>query len=365
MKQQVYKIVLTGGPCAGKSTAKSWVYNYLTKLGYTVVFIDETATFMINSGITPWGCISGAHYQLYQMKMQIAKEEIMLDASKVLKNANKIVLICDRGALDNLAYMSKQEFNHIMDKLGLTMVTLRDSYDAVFHLVTAAKGAVEFYTTSNNEARTETVEEAIELDDKLIAAWTGHPHLRVIDNNCDFESKMSRLLKEIAAFLGEPEPYEIERKFLIEYPNIDWLESCITCQKVDIVQTYLNSNNEGEEVRVRQRGINGDYIYFETIKRNISDIKRIETERRISEKEYLRLLMNVDTSRRPIRKTRHCLMYNNQYFEIDTYPFWKDKAIAEIELSDENAQIVFPEQLKVIKEVTDDVAYKNASLALL
>ena len=45
------------------------------------------------------------------------------------------------------------------------------------------------------------------------------------------------------------------------------------------------------------------------------------------------------------------------------YPFWHDKAIVEIELSDENAQIEFPPQLKVICEVTDDPNYKNAHLA--
>ena len=66
---------------------------------------------------------------------------------------------------------------------------------------------------------------------------------------------------------------------------------------------------------------------------------------------------------RPIRKTRYCLTYDNQYFEIDVYPFWKDKAIMEIELSNESAEIRFPDQIKVIREVTDDEAYKNASLA--
>ena len=66
-----------------------------------------------------------------------------------------------------------------------------------------------------------------------------------------------------------------------------------------------------------------------------------------------------------IRKTRYCLTYENQYFEIDVYPFWNDKAIVEIELSDENTEVVFPEQIKVIKEVTDDEAYKNASLAVI
>ena len=73
--------------------------------------------------------------------------------------------------------------------------------------------------------------------------------------------------------------------------------------------------------------------------------------------------MQEDTTKRQIRKTRYCLTYENQYFEFDVYPFWKDKAIVEIELSDENATVIFPKEIKVIKEVTDDDAYKNASLA--
>ena len=95
----------------------------------------------------------------------------------------------------------------------------------------------------------------------------------------------------------------------------------------------------------------------------MSDIKRVEVEKRLSQSEYLTLLMEADTTKRQIRKTRYCLTYKGQYFEIDIYPFWDDKAIAEIELSDENAEIVFPSQIKVIKEVTEDESYKNASLA--
>lgn len=129
-----------------------------------------------------------------------------------------------------------------------------------------------------------------------------------------------------------------------------------------MIQTYLKSA-AGEEVRVRQRGVDGSYIYFQTTKRRVTDLKRVEIERRLSQAEYLRLLMEADTSRRQIRKTRYCLTYQNQYFEIDLYPFWQDKAIAEIELSDENAQVVFPEQIQVIKEVTGDESYTNASLA--
>src|SRR5699024_10827661 len=113
------------------------------------------------------------------------------------------------GALDNKEYMNDLEFAEAIQFIGSNEVELRDNYDAVFHLVTAAKGAEEFYTTANNSARTETVEEAAALDDKLISAWAGHPHLRVIDNPLTFEDKMKKLIAEIASFLGEPEPYEI------------------------------------------------------------------------------------------------------------------------------------------------------------
>jgi len=73
--------------------------------------------------------------------------------------------------------------------------------------------------------------------------------------------------------------------------------------------------------------------------------------------------MNADTSKHPIRKTRYCLIYQNQYFEIDIYPSWNDKAIVEIELNNEKQEIKFPQELKIIKEVTNDNNYKNISLA--
>ena len=360
-KMEISKIVITGGPSAGKTTAMSWVQNAFTQMGYTVLFVPETATELITGGVAPWTCGTNAEYQKCQMKLQIEKEKIFEQAARTM-TADKILIVCDRGTLDNKAYMNDIEFAEVIQFIGSNEVELRDNYDAVFHLVTAAKGAEEFYTTANNSARTETVEEAAALDDKLISAWTGHPHLRVIDNTTNFEEKMKRLIAEISSFLGEPEPYEIERKYLIEYPDIKWLESNPSCRRIEIIQTYLNSA-AGEEVRVRQRGVNGHYIYFQTIKRKVSDVKRVEIERRLSQAEYLKLLMEADTTKRQIRKTRYCLTYENQYFEIDVYPFWDDRAIAEIELSDENAKIVFPKQIKVIKEVTDDDSYKNASLA--
>ncbi|MCR5120385.1 MAG: CYTH domain-containing protein, partial [Lachnospiraceae bacterium] len=250
----------------------------------------------------------------------------------------------------------------VLEKTGKSVIELRDGYDAVFHLVTAAKGAEEFYTTANNEARSEGIKQASELDDKLIEAWTGHPHFRVIGNDQDFDTKIKKLITEIAGFLGEPEPYEIERKYLIEYPDIKALESDPKCSKVEIIQTYLKSDND-EEVRIRQRGADGDYIYFKTIKRRVSGLKRVEIEKHLTQKEYLTLLMEADTTKRQIRKDRYCLNYDGQYFEIDVYPFWQDKAIVEIELNDEKQEVRFPEMLHVIREVTDEEEYKNSSLA--
>lgn len=358
---EITKIVLTGGPCAGKTTAMSRIQNDFTRMGYTVLFVPETATELITGGVAPRTCGSNADYQKCQLQLQLEKERIFESAARTM-DAEKILIVCDRGALDNKAYMDAAEFKLALSFLDTNEVELRDNYDAVFHLVTAAKGAEEFYTTANNAARTETIAEAAALDDKLISAWTGHPHLRVIENSTDFEGKLKRLITEISSFLGEPEPFEIERKFLIKYPDIAWLENHPSCKRIEIIQTYLRSSPD-EEVRVRQRGCDGNYIYVKTTKRKVSDIKRVEIERRLSQREYLSLLMEADTTKRQIRKTRYCLTYENQYFEIDVYPFWSDKAIAEIELCNEEQPVKFPPELSIIKEVTDDDSYKNASLA--
>ena len=134
------------------------------------------------------------------------------------------------------------------------------------------------------------------------------------------------------------------------------------CKKLDITQTYLKSTN-GDERRVRARGSNGDYMYYLTEKKRLSNLKRIETERRLTQDEYLNLLMESDNNLRTIKKTRYCLTENNQYFEIDVYPEWDKEAIMEIELNDENEKINIPKQIKVIQEVTDDERYTNYQMA--
>ncbi len=358
---KISKIVLTGGPCAGKTTALTWIDNYFSKRGYTVLFVPETATELITNGVAPWTCETNYAYQTFQIRLQKIKEQIFDDAAKTMKN-DKILIVCDRGVLDNKAYMRDVEFKRILKEFKTSEIKERDSYDAVFHLVSAAKGKEEVYTLANNTARTESVEEAQKLDDKIISAWTGHPHFRIVDNSTEFEEKLERLLKEIALFLGEPEPFEIERKFLIYYPNIKELENMPNCTKVDITQTYLKSTDDVER-RIRARGIDGDYLYYLTEKRKISNLKRIEVERRLTQDEYLTLLMESDNQLHAIHKTRYCLAENNQYFEIDIYPEWDNQAIMEIELSSEDENIKTPEFIGIVKEVTNDESYKNYQMA--
>ena len=358
---KVNKIVLTGGPCAGKTTALNWINNYFSKRGYTVLFVPETATELITNGVAPWTCKTNYDYQTFQIRLQKMKEEIFDEAAKKMKN-DKILIVCDRGLLDNKAYMKDVDFKRILKEINSNEIKERDTYDAVFHLVSAAKGKEDVYTLANNNARTESIEEAKLLDDKIISAWTGHPHFRIIDNSTEFEEKLERLIKEIASFLGEPEPFEIERKFLIYYPNLKELDNMPNCTKVDITQTYLKSDNDVERI-VRARGINGDYLYYLTEKRKITNLKRIEIERKLSQDEYLKLLMESDNRLHTIHKTRYCLTENNQYFEIDIYPEWDNQAIMEIELSSEDEEIKVPSFIEIIDEVTDKEEYKNYQMA--
>ncbi len=361
-EKKITKIVITGGPCAGKSTAMSWIQNAFSRLGYTVLFVDETATQLITGGAAPWLNTSNRDFQWHLIQLQEAKERAFADIAGTMKS-DKILIVCDRGAMDNCAYMTEQEFGWVLKQMHTNEVAIRDQYDAVFHLVTAAKGAEKYYTLANNQARTETIEEAAALDDKLIAAWTGHPHFRVIDNSTGFEEKMLRLIREITAFLGEPAPLEIERKFLIERPSLHMLETLPNCERVEIVQTYLKTDKNTEELRIRQRGVNGHYIYFKTRKKKVSGMKRVEEEERITQEEYISLMVQADPACRPIHKERYCLSENGLYYEIDIYPDWPDKAVMEIELHSENQEIGFPEGIHVIREVTNDGAYSNHELA--
>ena len=158
-------------------------------------------------------------------------------------------------------------------------------------------------------------------------------------------------------------PLEIERKYLIEFPDLLWLESFPECRKHTITQIYIITE-AGERLRIRQIMEDGSYTYFKTLKRDITNVTRIEIEESISENDYKQLLAFADPKRRAIQKTRYCLPFRNHCFEIDIYPFWNDRAIMETELDSEDEEICFPPEVKIIREVTEEQEYRNSSLAL-
>ena len=73
----VKKIVLTGGPCAGKTTALAKIEQDLISLGYKVFVVGESATELIKSGVRPFGdkCLNLVEFQkiimLYQYFQKI------------------------------------------------------------------------------------------------------------------------------------------------------------------------------------------------------------------------------------------------------------------------------------------------------
>lgn len=347
----ITKIVITGGPCSGKTTALNWIQNAFSERGYKVLFCPETATALISGGVAPWTCGENVEYQKVQMYLQREKENVFVQAASTMKD-EKILIICDRGQMDNKAYCTDEEFRICLDYLKESEDDLRLNYDAVFHLVTAAKGAKDFYITSNNDARIETVEVAIDLDDKVIDAWTGHPNLKIIDNSIGFEDKMRHLISEMSAFLEEREAYEIKKKFLIEHPDVEKIESFPDFDKVEIIETYLNSNND-DEVWVRKQIYKNDITFFESRKQKTNDSDEIVVERRLREKEYNERLMNTDTSKDVIVKNQYRANLNNQHFEIDIYPISKKNAVLKVELTDPNEEICMPKEITVIKEITD------------
>ena len=153
--------------------------------------------------------------------------------------------------------------------------------------------------------------------------------------------------------------FEIERKFLIGYPDLNILERY---PKSDIAQTYLKTN-DGMTTRVRKRTSEGVTKYIFTEKKRVTDVTCIENERELSAEEYEVLLKLADPERRTVYKTRYCVPYGGRVVEVDVYPFWSDRAIAEVEMESEDEAVSLPDFIRVIRDVTAEKQYKNAAIA--
>ena len=342
-------IVLSGGPSGGKSKALRALSEELEKLGLDVICVTEAAQSVLGGGFD-------RSRPVYEFQKAIALLQLETEKSAKERAGESSVIICDRGLMDCRVYLDDGDFERLKSELDLTEVDLRDRYDAVFHLDSTSSTDDTKYRT--NELRVESRLEASEINERSLRAWCGNPHYRFIPVKETFEEKFAILLREVKAFLGIPKPLEIERKYLIKYPDLDCL-STLVCSKSHIFQTYLLGENG--RYRLRKRGENGKNIFIKTVKSKISETVREEVETRLTEEEYEALLKEGAVIG-SIEKDRYCLMYGGVYYEIDVFPFWKHQAYIEVELLSENDSVVLPEFIELIREVTYDSRYKNSSL---
>jgi predicted ATPase len=239
-----FKFVLTGGPCGGKTTALARLFSYLRERGMEVITCPEAYTMLKTNGMSSQDiyAVDGMDriIQGAVLDIQMNYEDC---AERILRARNKpSVILCDRGTMDGSVYISDENFAYILNQRSTNIVQLRDNrYDAIFHLVTAANGAVSYYTLDNNEARTETPEEAVQVDNRTQQMWVGHPHLYVFDNSTDFEGKMRRLVNMVSRIVGLPSNLTRQSvKYLLKSPpNLQLFPPNVPYQLFEIEKVYL------------------------------------------------------------------------------------------------------------------------------
>ena len=362
---EIKKIVLTGGPCAGKTTALVKITEYFSGFGYKVFNVPEVPTIYSTAG---WNYLTPNRSLYYQgeraiLETQLALENQFVRLAEVCKKP--VLIVCDRGTMDISAYIQPEEWDEITAMAGTSPNELLERYDAVLHLVSAADGAEQYYTTATNATRYEQANEeglqiARMLDKKIIKAWTGHPHLRVINNHDDFEAKLNRVLNEISKVVGLPQPPHDERVYRIEM-----IGEIPECSESMITQTYLVAE-PGCEVRLRRREWSGGKVVnVHRSKKRISDSEVIETERQVDNNLYEQMQQQADPYRQTIRKRRQSFIWKGQFFQIDTFlsPV-SDLVMMETKGVAEQETVNFPPFIRVIEDVTGNRTYYNYNIAL-
>jgi len=375
----IYRVVLTGGPCGGKSTSLSLLSDRLRSLGFRVFVVPEAATLIVTGGgiwkafsdMTPDQVMA---FEGNLMNTKIALEDSFYAIAKA--SGEPCVIICDRGTMDTAAYLPKANWEVLLDTFNWNVMNLRDRrYDAVLHLVSSAIGAEKFYTTENNAARSETVDQARALDFKILNAWVGHPNIYIFDNSTDFQGKVQRVITQVCQVVGAPKPVNHKRKFVID-SSANNIIPPVVYEQFEVEQTYLLNSKGGQDkdgyTYIRRRGQNGSYHYSHSSlaatplnSTQESVASRTVLERHISGREYVALLKQADPNRMTVRKRVKCFIWNNQYFQLSTF---LDPAVnltvLETEVAEKN-KIELPDWLEAKYEVTGDERFSSFKISKL
>ena len=341
----------------------------LSDHGFMVFVVPETATLITSTGIDRRKMDRAKQVVMFEetiLDMQLAFEETYKKSVTGIFPDRRKVILLDRGIMDIKAFIPHEDFRTMLRKRGLSEVNVRDRYNGVIHLVTAAEGAEEYYTGANNAARIETPEEARSIDKKTIESWLGHPHFKIIDNRTDFEGKIKRTFETISEMLGIHVPLDKKEKYLVR--SVEY-EKLPTHQVIHMEEVYLRSRKRDEEVYIRKRGQQGSYLYFLARKRATKHAGTfVEEEELIVEQEYLTLKNLIDPRTDVVEKERICFLWNSQYFELDRYGGrWEGLVILKVEYdeaaggSDANR---IPAFVEVWEKITGNSRYTTRNLAI-
>lgn len=173
------RIVLTGGPGGGKTTAADL---YRRELGEEVVIVPEAATLLFSGGFprcTNIEAVRSAQQAIYHVQRNL--EDIQLN-----QYPNR-VLLCDRGTIDGAAYWPEGD-GSFFEYIGTTIEEELARYDAVIYFETAAVGGISI--EGGNPIRNENTEQAIALDKKLQNLWSQHSNFTFVPHDKSFLKKI-------------------------------------------------------------------------------------------------------------------------------------------------------------------------------
>jgi len=364
VNNDVSVIVVTGGPCAGKTALIDRVVTLLQRHDFAVATLSETPTGLIRSNITPEN-LTDYDFQELIIREQIRKENIRCRGLLKMNTDKERVLICDRAIFDSLAYIERSAFEEILADLGVSSNTdILSRYDLVVHMVTAANGAEEHYTTENNTARTESPEEARQLDKATKSAWSSHRNHRVIDNSTGFTEKVMRAISAFNRVLHMPNAREKERKHLVtDYGFAEEFVDEHNLSGVELVQAYTKIvDGEEERVRLRRDMETDEVACVRTRKTETKDFgERGETSEDITKSEFRD---EVSESVYPAMvKDRYYLYAEGYRFVIDVIKEPVRRAYVEVELVSMEEDPAPPLGLdKHTRQVTGEKKHKAAAI---
>lgn len=174
------RIVVTGGPGGGKTTAADL---FRREIGEAVVIVPEAATILYSGGFPR----SPDHEIVRYSQKAIFSVQCNLEDAQATLFPNR-VLICDRGTIDGAAYWPGTADSFFVE-MNTSLKEQYKRYDAVIFFETAAVGGISI--EGGNPIRTESLAEAIAIDKKLKDVWSSHPNFIFIPHNKSFLNKIS------------------------------------------------------------------------------------------------------------------------------------------------------------------------------